>query len=170
MQISMMEKIGLGALVTVTILWTGHMIGEVAVSAEKGDIEALRIPTGESTEVAAAADEEPEVDFATLLASADAAAGERVFKKCASCHSFEAGAGHKVGPNLYGVVGRAIGSADGYSYSDALSGHGGTWTPEELASFLESPSDFAPGNKMTFRGLSKPEDRAEVIVYLQSAQ
>ncbi|MEQ8665169.1 MAG: cytochrome c family protein [Rhodospirillales bacterium] len=168
MHISFMEKLGLGLLITAWLIYGGHNVGNMLVHADEGDVEALLLATeeddGGATQVA-----EVEVDMATLLASADPAAGEKVFKKCASCHAFEAGAGNKVGPNLWGIVGREVAAAGGFEYSEALSSVGGTWTPERLAEFLESPKDFAPGNKMTFRGLSKAEQRAEVVVYLQTA-
>ncbi len=168
MHISFKEQLGLGLLITAWLLWGGHKIGDMLVHADEGNVEALKIATDEDVDVASTVAVEEEVDIMTLIASADAGAGEKVFKKCVSCHSIEAGAAHKVGPNLNGVVGRAVASASGFSYSDALASVDGDWTPERLASFLESPKNFAPGNKMTFRGLSKPEQRAAVIVYLQS--
>jgi len=112
-----------------------------------------------STTVAAAAK-----DAAT---EGDAAAGETVYKKCKACHSIEAGE-NKVGPSLHGVVGRAIGAEAGYNYSDAMKSHGGEWTPEKLAAFLENPKGDVPGTKMTFPGLKKPEDRANIISYLKT--
>jgi len=168
MHVPFYEKLGLGLLVTAWLVYGGDKLGDMLVHADEGNVEALMIVAAEDTG-SEAAEPEVQVDFGALLASADAGAGEKVFKKCASCHSFEPGGGAKVGPPLWGVVGRGIASADGFAYSDALSGLGGTWTPEELGHFLESPKDYAPGNKMTFRGLSKPEQRAAVIVYLESA-
>ena len=108
-----------------------------------------------------------EVDFATVLASADADKGARVFRKCSACHKLEEGA-NGAGPYLYGVVGRDIGAASGFGYSDALASKGGTWTPEELDGFLEKPSSYAPGTSMSFAGLRSVEERANVIAYLQS--
>jgi cytochrome c len=108
-----------------------------------------------------------EVDIATLMASADAAKGEKIFGKCKACHKVEPGA-NSTGPSLYGVVGRPIGTAEGFGYSDTLAGMGGAWNPENLSHFLEKPKDFAPGTKMGFAGLKKPEDRADVIAYLES--
>ncbi len=115
-------------------------------------------PAEEAVEVA-------EVDFETLLASADASAGERLFRACAACHKLEPGA-NGVGPYLHGVVGRDIGAASEYAYSEALAGMDTAWTPENLSGFLEAPSDWAPGTKMAYRGMSKAEDRANLIVYL----
>jgi cytochrome c len=112
-------------------------------------------------------DEAPaeEVDVAALVSAADPAAGETVFKKCAACHKLDGANG--VGPHLDGVVGRAIGAVEGYAYSDPMAGHGGNWTPDELFHFLANPKQFVPGTKMSFAGLPKPEDRADVISYLE---
>jgi cytochrome c len=107
-------------------------------------------------------------DLGTLLASADPAAGEKVFAKCSSCHTADQGGANGIGPNLYGTVGEPIGMGKaGYAFSGALSGHGGNWTYQNLFEWLKSPSAFAPGTKMTFAGLSNPQDRANVIAYLK---
>jgi cytochrome c len=106
-----------------------------------------------------------DVDVVALVSAADPAAGETVFKKCAACHKLDGANG--VGPHLDGVVGRAIGGVDGYSYSDPMAGHGGNWTADELFHFLANPKQFVPGTKMSFAGLPKPEDRADVIAYLE---
>lgn len=102
-----------------------------------------------------------------LLAGADLARGEKVFKKCKSCHSLEPGK-NKLGPTLYGLVGRPVASVEGYSYSAAMKEKGGTWTVEALDAFLAKPKEFVPGTKMSFSGLRKPEDRAAVIAYIKA--
>jgi cytochrome c len=107
-------------------------------------------------------------DLGTLLAAADPAAGEKVFAKCSSCHTAAQGGANGIGPDLWATVGEPIGKGKaGFAFSSALSGHGGNWTYENLDVWLKSPSAFAPGTKMTFAGLSKPEDRANVIAYLK---
>ncbi len=103
--------------------------------------------------------------FADLLAAADAAAGEKVFGKCKACHKIDGNNG--TGPHLDGVMGRDVASVAGFGFSAALTGIDGNWTPEALNAFLESPKGFAPGTKMTFAGLPKATDRANVIAYLQ---
>ncbi len=107
-------------------------------------------------------------DVATLLAGADVGAGEKLFKKCRACHTREAGKGHRVGPNLFGVAERDIASSDGFAFSTALKSKDGNWTADALNSFLTSPKAYAKGNKMSFAGLKKPEQRANMIKYLQS--
>lgn len=112
---------------------------------------------------------EPEVDFATLLASADAGAGEKVFGKCASCHKMDGSDG--TGPHLNGVVDRAKASIAGFGYSDAiLAVADQAWTPENLNGFLENPKGYMPGTAMGFAGLPKPADRANLIAYLATTQ
>lgn len=105
--------------------------------------------------------------IAFYLASADPAKGADVFKKCAACHNAENGGPNALGPNLWGVLGEGIGQgAHGFAFSDALKSKGGTWDWQNLSDWLKSPKAFAPGTKMTFAGLSKPEDRANIIAYL----
>ncbi|MBV9527492.1 cytochrome c family protein, partial [Sphingomonas sp.] len=101
------------------------------------------------------------------LAKADPAAGEKVFAKCAACHSINQGGANGIGPNLYATVGEQIGKGKaGFAFSDALSSKGGTWTFDNLNTWLTNPKAFAPGTKMTFAGLSNPQDRANVIAFL----
>jgi cytochrome c len=108
-----------------------------------------------------------EKPIAFYLASADAAKGADVFKKCGACHNAEKGGPNALGPNLWGVLGEGLGQgAGGFAFSDALKGKGGNWDWDKLNEWLTSPRKFAPGTKMTFAGLSKPEDRANVIAYL----
>lgn len=108
------------------------------------------------------------IDIGTLLAEADVKAGEASAKKCVSCHSFEKGGPDKVGPNLWGVVGRQIAGHGSFTYSDALKGKGGKWGYDELFAWLKSPKSFAPGTKMAFAGISSPKENAGVIAYLRS--
>lgn len=112
---------------------------------------------------------EKEVPLATLLAEADVARGESIFAKCTSCHTINDGGANGIGPNLHAVMGEGVGTgAGGFAFSDALKGVGGTWGFENMNEWLKSPKAFAPGTKMTFAGLSKPEDRAALMLYLNS--
>lgn len=105
----------------------------------------------------------------TLLASADVAAGEKVFAKCAACHTVNQGGANGIGPNLYATVGEEIGHGKaGFAFSEALKGKGGSWTFEALDHWLKSPREFAPGTKMTFAGLGNPADRANLIAWLNT--
>lgn len=109
------------------------------------------------------------VPIETLLASADPAKGEQVFKKCAACHTIAAGGANGIGPNLFGVLGKPVGKhAAGFAYSPDLSGHGGTWDFQTMNEWVTSPKKFAAGTKMSFPGLPSAEDRANLMVYLNS--
>jgi cytochrome c len=108
-----------------------------------------------------------EVPIASLLPKADAAKGAEVFKKCAACHTINQGGANGVGPNLYGTLGEGIAQGKGgFAFSDALKGVGGNWDFDKMNAWLTSPRKFAAGTKMTFAGLSNPQDRADVILYL----
>jgi len=111
--------------------------------------------------------EEKPVDLATMMKTADIDRGAKIFKKCASCHSIAKGEAARVGPNLYGVVGRKRGSFAGFSYSEAMKAKGGNWDSESINSFITKPKEYLPGTKMAFAGLKKPQDRADVVLYLQ---
>ena len=109
---------------------------------------------------------EEKIDIAALMAMGDLATGEKVFKKCAACHSIVKGGKNNIGPALYNVVGRKIGAVSDYKYSKALSEYGKEWTFEELNGYLIKPAKWIKGTKMAFAGLRKEKDRASVILYL----
>ena len=109
---------------------------------------------------------EEKIDIAALIAMGDVATGEKVFKKCAACHSIVKGGKNNIGPALYNVVGRKVGVINDYKYSKALSGYGKEWTFEELNGYLIKPAKWIKGTKMAFAGLRKEKDRASVILYL----
>ena len=106
------------------------------------------------------------IDMAALMALGDLATGEKVFKKCAACHSIVKGGKNNIGPALYNVVGRDVGAVDDYKYSKALAAYGKAWTFEELNGYLLKPAKWIKGTKMAFAGLRKEKDRASVILYL----
>ena len=113
----------------------------------------------------AAAAEQP---IEVYLAKADVAKGQQVFNKCMACHNADKGGANQLGPNLWDVIGEPVGQGKGFAFSDALSKKGGTWSWDNLSQWLTSPKAFAPGTKMTFAGLGNPEDRANVIAFLNS--
>jgi len=110
-----------------------------------------------------AAAEQP---IAHYLQTADAARGEAIFHRCQSCHNADNGGANGVGPNLWGTVGNTIAHRPDFAYSDGLKNHGGRWDWDSLSAWLHSPSRFSPGTKMTFAGLSDPQDRADVLLFL----
>jgi cytochrome c len=147
--------------------WAGDSLYTVGHGGGHGEGEeiaqAYSIDTGAEEAPAEGAEEGP--DFATLLASADPAAGEAVFKKCGACHKLDGSDG--VGPHLNGIVDRAKGSVAGFGYSEAMMAMAAdTWTPENIAAFIENPKGYMPGTKMAFAGLPKAEDRANLVAYL----
>ena len=106
------------------------------------------------------------VDIAALMAMGDVVSGEKIFKKCAACHSIVKGGKNKIGPALYNVVGRKVGGVTDYKYSKALAGYEKSWTFEELNGFLLKPAKWIKGTKMAYAGLRKEKDRASIIKYL----
>ena len=109
---------------------------------------------------------EDKIDISSLMALGDLTHGEKVFKKCAACHSIVKGGKNNIGPALYNVVGRKVGAVSDYKYSKALSGYEKEWTFEELNGYLIKPAKWIKGTKMAFAGLRKEKDRASVIKYL----
>jgi cytochrome c len=158
----------LAALLTAGIIASGSgVISRIIYhpSMPEENAYVIAVPEGESEGAAAEAEATP---LPVLLAAASPEAGQGEAKKCAACHTFESGGAAKIGPPLWGVVGRDIASVNGFAYSDALTEKEGSWTFEALNAFIGNPKGFAPGTKMAFAGIKKPEDRADVLVYLRS--
>lgn len=109
-----------------------------------------------------------EKPIAFYLASADLAKGEQAFKKCAACHNVDKGGPNALGPNLWGVMGQRHGHLPNFAYSDALKNIPGNWDWDNMSAWLANPKKYAPGTKMTFAGLSKPEERANLIAFMNS--
>jgi cytochrome c len=158
----------LGALLgTCLVLVAMHIASGAIFTSEPPAKPGYEIAV-KAEEIPGAAPATPEVPFDTLLASASADRGAQVAKQCQACHNFQEGAGPKVGPDLYAVVGRPVASVPGFSYSAALKALGGAWTFDALNKWLTKPSADAPGTAMTFAGLSNAKQRADVIAYLDS--
>ena len=128
--------------------------------------EEMGYPIEGVVEEGASAEAAKPVEF--YLATADAAKGEQVFKKCTACHNADKGGANALGPNLWGVFGKSHGHVPGFAYSAALKGVPGTWDWKSLDAWLANPKKYAPGTKMTFAGLGNPEDRANVSAFLNS--
>jgi cytochrome c len=159
----------LASLLLMVGLRTGIQIfypkGTADVSKGSLHIVDIAAPAAAPTPGAAQGDtQDPPV--ATLLAGASPTAGEAAMKACGTCHIWVKGGGNKVGPNLWGVVGREIAKEPGFSYSSALAGHGGKWTFDNLYEWLKNPKAFVPGNKMAYAGVKDAKDRANIIAYL----
>lgn len=132
-------------------------------------VEKFGYPVEAADDTGGAGGEAAAVPIAALLPKADAAKGAEVFKKCAACHTVNQGGANGIGPNLWGTLGEGVAEGKGgFAFSDALKKTGGKWDFDKMNAWLTSPRKFAPGTKMTFAGLSKPEDRADVILYLNT--
>jgi cytochrome c len=123
-------------------------------------------PGGAMTAVAPAVEEIP--DFASAIPAASVADGQKVAGRCEQCHDWTKGGPNKIGPNLYGIIGRQRGAHEGFDYSTAMKSKGGTWTYEDLFRYLKSPAKFIPGNKMPFGGLSSEKDRLNLLAYMRT--
>ena len=160
---------GAGALVSTALVVVLATVSGNGIFAEKTLAKpGYEIAVGEPGGAAAAEAAAPK-SLSELLASADATAGQAVFKKCTACHDASSGGPNKVGPNLYGIVGRPMASHEGFSYSDGMKTHaegGKAWTFEDLNKYLTNPKTEVPGNKMAFAGLKKDEDRANLLAWL----
>ncbi len=147
--------------------WAGSALYNTSSGGHGGEAHASTgFVIATESEDHGAAEAEEAVPFAELVAAADPAKGEKVWGKCKACHKLEDGA-NGTGPHLYGLVDRPIAGVAGFGYSDALAGMSAdAWTVEALDAWLASPKAFAPGNKMTFSGLKKDSDRANLVAYL----
>ncbi len=166
-----MNKI-IASIILVIILVLGiNKIADIIFYVEKPEKSAFQVAnistttdtSTTSTNVVAKSE-----DIMTLLASASITDGEKVFKKCAACHSISKGGGNKIGPALWGILGRQSGSISDYKYSKAMTAHKKLWSFEEINGFLAKPKDWIKGTKMSFMGLKKATERAAVIFYMNN--
>lgn len=158
------NKIITAILVTILVVFGIGKISDIIFDADDENIVAYKVeaPEGEAVQ----ASSETSVDITALLAMGDIAHGEQVFRKCKSCHSIKEGGKNNIGPKLWNVMFRPVGSVTEYKYSKALSSYGKEWNWEEMNGFLIKPSTWIKGNKMGFAGLKNEKDRASVILYL----
>jgi len=165
-----MNKIIVSIVLAVILILGINKITDVIFYVEKPEKSAYQVAS--TTTVASTTSSESvstssgSEDILALFASVSATEGAKVFKKCAACHSISEGGGNKIGPALWGVMGRPAGSVEGYKYSKALLAHGKNWSFEEMNGFLLKPKEWIKGTKMSFAGLKKAKDRAAVILYM----
>ena len=157
------------AVLMVALLVIGiGKLSDVIFHVEKPKTPGYAVDVEEATTVSSStkASVEEKIDIDALMAMGDLTHGEKVFKKCAACHSIVKGGKNNIGPALYNVVGRKIGIVEDYKYSKALASYDKEWTVEELNGYLIKPAKWIKGTKMAFAGLRKEKDRASVIKYL----
>ena len=147
-------------------------IGDALVDPEIPEKQAyiIEVPEGDSDQISEnsmAKEEEIIESILPLLAAASLEKGKKISKKCVSCHTFKKGEAHRIGPNLYGIIGASVGIKEGYAYSKAMSSFGGNWNYEVISEFLYKPKKYVKGTKMNFIGLGKIQDRANLIMWLR---
>ena len=159
----------IAAVLMVALLIIGiGKVSKIIFHVEKPKTPGYVVEIEETTKASTVSTEITEkiVDIAALMALGDVTSGEKIFKKCAACHSIVKGGKNNIGPALYNVVGRKVGAVNDYKYSKALTNYGKEWTFEELNGYLIKPAKWIKGTKMAFAGLRKEKDRASVILYL----
>ena len=160
------QKIISAILITVLVVFGIGKISDFIFDKDEDSVVAYKVDPPESDIVKNEA--EASLDLKAMFALADLAHGEKVFKKCAACHSINQGGGNKIGPKLWNVMFRSVGAVEDYKYSKALISYKKEWNWEEMNGFLIKPSTWIKGNKMGFSGLKKEKDRASVILYMNS--
>ena len=164
-----MNKIIVSIILAVILILAINKIADIIFYVEKPEKSAYQVAnvsTSTTTETTSASSSTEPGEIMALLASASVTEGKKVFKKCAACHSIAKEGGNKIGPSLWGVLGRKAGSVSGYKYSKAMTAHEKTWSFEEMNGFLIKPKDWIKGTKMSFVGLKNAKDRAAVILYM----
>ena len=164
-----MNKIIVSIVLAVILVLVINKITDVIYYVEKPEKSAYQvetIATGNTTTTEKNSEDAVSGNIMTLFASTSAADGAKVFKKCAACHSINQGGSNKIGPALWGVLGRKAGSISDYKYSKAMAAYGKAWSFDEMNSFLIKPKEWIKGTKMSFAGLKNAKDRAAVILYM----
>ncbi len=160
------NKTALAVMMVLLLTMALGVFSNALYAPDKAAKPGYNLPSG--GEKTAQAEAPKETPLPVLLAKADPKKGEADTKVCQSCHSFDKGGAAKVGPPLYGVVGRAKGSIAGFGYSDGVKAKGGDWTYEDLNKFITKPSAYISGTKMTYPGEQEPEKRADILAYLRT--
>ena len=164
-----MNKIIVSILFAIFLVLGINKITDVIFYVEKPENSAYQVANVDTSNTTVSTTDSKSIsdgNIMALFASTSAADGAKVFKKCAACHSVNKGGANKIGPALWGVIGRKAGSISDYKYSKAMAAHGKNWSFEEMNGFLIKPKDWIKGTKMAFAGLKKAKERAAVILYM----
>lgn len=163
-----LNKFAAAVLLALLVIFGTKAMSNILFKAHKPEKPGYAVEVADAPDQGAdKAAEGPQEPFANVLAKASAEKGKSGAKKCAACHTFDKGGANKIGPNLYGILDRALGTVDGFAYSADLKAKGGTWDYEALNQFLANPKAFISGTKMAFAGVKKDNQRADIILYLR---
>jgi len=166
--IKLLHQVIVAILVVVIIGYAADIVMKLGADEKKEVAYKIELPESNSSESATTSQIDTTIEpISALLMNASIEKGEKIYKKCGSCHNYEKGSGNKVGPNLWNIVNRSKASMDGFAYSDALAKSEGIWSYEELAAFVYKPKEYIIGTKMNFAGLKKVEDRANLVFFLR---
>ena len=158
------NKIITAILVTVLLVFGISKTADFLFHVKKTNVKGYKVEI--TTPKATQASSEAQIDLPALLAMGNIDHGAKIFKKCAACHSITEGGANKIGPALWGILGRTAGSLPDYKYSKAMAAYSKNWSFEEMNGFLLKPKEWIKGTKMSFAGLKKAKDRAAVILYM----
>jgi cytochrome c len=165
------NKIAGAVLAALLLIFGGRTFFEIAEGHHKLEKAVYTLPMPKEGGAAAPGTAAPTFEFAKvaeLLPKASVENGQDAFRKCTACHTADKGGPNRVGPNLFGIVGRDVGKHEGFAFSSAMSSHGGKWTFEDLAKYLHDPREAVPGNKMAFAGVKDNAELADLLAYLRT--
>tara|TARA_B100000029_G_C17101542_1_gene788103 strand:- start:38 stop:568 length:531 start_codon:yes stop_codon:yes gene_type:complete len=167
-----MNKIVVSVVLAVILFMGINKIGDLIFYVKKPEKSAYQVTevdtAANTTSSEASSENSSSGNIMSLFASVSVSDGEKVFKKCAACHTIGKGGANKIGPALWGVLGRKAGSVSDYKYSKAMTAYGKSWSFEEMNEFLKNPKDYIKGTKMAFAGIKKENERAAVILYMNN--
>ena len=164
-----MNKIIVSIALALILIVGINKVADVIFYAEKPEKSAYQVVNSDTSSTVTTAETSSESEnIMALFASTSANDGAKIFKKCAACHSIAEGGANKIGPALWGVLGRKAGAVSDYKYSKAMAAHGKAWSFDEMNGFLIKPKDWIKGTKMSFAGLKNPKERAAVILYMNT--
>ena len=164
-----MNKIIVSIVLAIILVFGINKITDIIFFVKKPEKPAYQVTmttAANTTSAETSLDDADTENIMSLFASASSADGAKIFKKCTACHSIAQGGGNKIGPALWGVLGRKAGTVSGYKYSKSMVAYGKTWSFEEMNGFLTKPKDWIKGTKMSFMGLKNAKERAAVILYI----
>jgi cytochrome c len=166
-----MNKIIVSVILIILLILGINKIADIIFYVEKPEKSIHQVEgvtTKATTKIVSTNSDDELENIMTLLTAVNTSDGEKIFKKCASCHSITKGGGNKIGPALWGILGRQVGSTPNYKYSKVMAAYGKTWSFKEMDGFIKKPKDWIKGTKMSFAGLKNAKERAALILYMNN--